>query len=82
MELIYKLELKFSFYNICLHRDGVGEGQVSHVIEHEVNRLKETFRKLSPDYDPKITFVIGNYYCLNIQKNNFCKSQLTLIFSE
>ena len=36
----------------------MGEGQISHVIEHEVKRLKETVRKLRTDFDPMITFVI------------------------
>ena len=45
---------------IFFYRDGVGEGQISHVIQHEVNRLKETVRHLAADFDPKITFVIGN----------------------
>merc|ERR1719193_1956702 len=43
---------------IFFYRDGVGDGQICHVIEHEVKRLKETARKLHADYDPKITYVI------------------------
>jgi len=43
---------------IFFYRDGVGDGQISHVIEHEVKRLKETATRLHPDYDPKITYVI------------------------
>merc|ERR1712059_131182 len=43
---------------IFFYRDGVGEGQVQHVLEHEVMRLKDTVRQLGPDYNPKITFII------------------------
>ena len=32
--------------------------QVSHVMEHEVMRLKDTASKVRSDYSPKITFII------------------------
>jgi len=43
---------------IFFFRDGVGEGQVSHVKEHEVERLREVVKTLKPDYVPMITFII------------------------
>ena len=53
MELKRSLPTRIFFY-----RDGVGEGQVSHVLEHEVMRLKDTAMKVKSDYNPKITFII------------------------
>jgi len=53
------MELKRSLPSrIFFYRDGVGEGQVSHVLEHEVMRLKDTASKVRSDYNPKITFII------------------------
>jgi len=53
------MELKKSLPSrIFFYRDGVGEGQVSHVLEHEVMRLKDTARKIRSDYNPKVTFII------------------------
>lgn len=47
---------------IAFYRDGVGEGQVEHVLEHEVNRLKldfaELYKEAGIEKTPKFIFII------------------------
>jgi len=43
---------------VFFFRDGVGEGQVSHVKEHELATLRQTIAQFSPGYSPLITFII------------------------
>jgi len=35
---------------IVIYRDGVGDGQLNAVIDHEIPQLKECFRALGADY--------------------------------
>lgn len=48
---------------ICFYRDGVGDGQVHHVLEHEVQRLEKDFAQIYEDAGqglPKFAFIIVN----------------------
>lgn len=48
---------------ICFYRDGVGDGQVAHVMEHEVKRLEEDFKEIYTSAGqgaPKFAFIIVN----------------------
>ena len=55
---------KFKVFNnylpdiIVLYRDGVGNGQFEFVKGYEVGQFKEAFKRVSPDYNPKLTFII------------------------
>jgi aubergine-like protein len=43
---------------IIIYRDGVGDGQLDTVIQHEVPQLFETFKSIGTDYKPQVAFVI------------------------
>jgi len=43
---------------IIVFRDGVGDGQVSFVVLHEVRQMRECFAQFGENYDPKFAFVI------------------------
>ncbi|CAH3013726.1 unnamed protein product [Porites evermanni] len=43
---------------IIIYRDGVGDGQLQTVVEHEVSQLKSSFRDIAADYAPKLTVII------------------------
>jgi aubergine-like protein len=43
---------------IIIYRDGVGDGQLDTVIQHEVPQLFETFKSIGTDYKPQMAFVI------------------------
>nr|BCS90542.1 piwi protein [Cladonema pacificum] len=43
---------------IIVYRDGVGDGQVRQVFEHELPQLKAAFSAVSNSYDPKFGLVI------------------------
>lgn len=43
---------------IIIYRDGVGDGQLDTVIQHEVPQLFETFKSVGTDYKPQVAFVI------------------------
>ncbi|XP_078682107.1 piwi-like protein 1 [Branchiostoma floridae x Branchiostoma belcheri] len=43
---------------IIFYRDGVGDGQLEAVLEHELPQIMDTFRSQTAGYEPKITFVI------------------------
>lgn len=49
---------------ICFYRDGVGEGQIEHVLEHEVERLKKDFADIYQtagiEAGPKFSYIIVN----------------------
>jgi aubergine len=43
---------------ILVYRDGVSDSQFKHVENYEITQFKEAFFQFSPNYDPKITFII------------------------
>nr|AIY62327.1 piwi [Fimbriaphyllia ancora] len=43
---------------ILIYRDGVGDGQLRTVVEHEVPQLKASFSAVSGDYKPRFSVVI------------------------
>ncbi|KAK9886691.1 hypothetical protein WA026_017610 [Henosepilachna vigintioctopunctata] len=45
---------------ICIYRDGVGDGQITHVREHEVMRIKERLEPFYPDpaNSLKLAFIV------------------------
>lgn len=43
---------------IIVYRDGVGDGQLPAVVEHELPQLLEIIKGLGPDYDPKVAVVV------------------------
>uniref|UniRef100_A0AAT9FG51 Piwi-like protein 1 n=1 Tax=Enchytraeus japonensis TaxID=228735 RepID=A0AAT9FG51_9ANNE len=43
---------------IIVYRDGVGDGQVQVVSKYEVKQILSSFKTISPDYDPKFSFII------------------------
>lgn len=43
---------------IFYFRDGVSEGQYQHIIEQELNDMREACKVLQSDYNPKITVTI------------------------
>lgn len=43
---------------IIVYRDGVGDGQLKTVVNHEVPQLKASFKDLPTDYSPKFAVVI------------------------
>ncbi len=45
---------------IVLFRDGVGEGQLKFVVDHEVSQLLKAFQLIDARYQPKFTMVIVN----------------------
>lgn len=43
---------------IIIYRDGVGDGQLPAVFEHEIPQLLECFKTLGADYNPKVAVVV------------------------
>lgn len=43
---------------IVIFRDGVGDGQINVVRDHEVQQLKRAFKNFHPDYQPASAMVI------------------------
>ncbi|NP_001161632.1 piwi-like protein [Saccoglossus kowalevskii] len=43
---------------IFVYRDGVGDGQLPAVVEHEIPQLLDCFKQLGSDYNPKVAVVI------------------------
>lgn len=43
---------------IIIYRDGVGDGQLDTVVQHEVPQMFETFKTIGPEYKPQVGFVI------------------------
>ncbi|CAF1206609.1 unnamed protein product, partial [Didymodactylos carnosus] len=43
---------------IVLYRDGVSDGQLAIIAEHELPQIVETFPKIMPGYEPKLAVVI------------------------
>jgi aubergine-like protein len=43
---------------IVVYRDGVGDGQLAVVHEHEVTQIRECFRTVGPEYQPKLTVIV------------------------
>lgn len=43
---------------IVLFRDGVGDGQLPFVVEHEVPQLLSAFQAVVPPFEPKFTMVV------------------------
>nr|XP_037289758.1 protein argonaute-2-like [Rhipicephalus microplus] len=43
---------------IIVYRDGVGEGQFKEVQAKEVDAIKKACKRISPKYDPPVTFII------------------------
>lgn len=55
---------KFKVFNnflpdtVILYRDGVGNGQFEFVKGYEIQQFKDAFKRVAPDYSPKLTFII------------------------
>lgn len=43
---------------IILYRDGVSNGELPFVKNHEIEQFKDAFKRIDPDYKPKLTFVV------------------------
>ena len=43
---------------VIIYRDGVSDGQLNVVVDHELKQIMETFPKIQTGYDPKLAFVI------------------------
>jgi len=43
---------------IIVFRDGVGDGQMAFVANHEVEQIKKSFSSFGPQYAPKLCFVV------------------------
>uniref|UniRef100_A0A1B6BXC6 Piwi domain-containing protein n=1 Tax=Clastoptera arizonana TaxID=38151 RepID=A0A1B6BXC6_9HEMI len=43
---------------IVIFRDGVGDGQLGHVISFEIEQLKNVMPNISPDYSPELAVII------------------------
>lgn len=41
-----------------IYRDGVSDGQLAAVAQHELPQIVQTFPKIQPDYEPKLAVVI------------------------
>ncbi|MCL4132546.1 UNVERIFIED_CONTAM: hypothetical protein GTU68_019042, partial [Idotea baltica] len=54
----YLKENGFLPQTIIVFRDGVGEGQIGYVKEHEVKAIKDCFKSVYPKVLPKLVFVI------------------------
>lgn len=56
--------MKFKVFNkylpdtVIVYRDGVGDGQLNFVRGYELQQFKDAFKRVSPDYSPKLTFVV------------------------
>lgn len=49
---------RFKPTRIIYYRDGVSEGQFSHVLSHELRAIREACMKLEMDYQPGISFIV------------------------
>lgn len=47
-----------TFLHTYTHRDGVSEGQFSHVLSYELRAIREACMKLEVDYQPGISFIV------------------------
>lgn len=56
---------------IIIYRDGVGDGQLRLVVEHEVPQLKASFQEIAGGYKPKFSVVIVKK---RISARIFCRS--------
>jgi len=56
--MFYKSTGGYKPHRIIMYRDGVSEGQFSHVLQHELTAIREACIKLEPDYKPGITFIV------------------------
>lgn len=43
---------------IVLYRDGVSDGQLPYVAQHEVAQLLSAFKSIHPSFEPKFTMVV------------------------
>ncbi|XP_011307692.1 protein argonaute-2 isoform X2 [Fopius arisanus] len=63
-EIVYKQIRIFEEKNKCkpqkimFYRDGVSEGQFTQVMHFELQAMRNACRKLDPNYQPKITFLV------------------------
>ena len=56
--MFYKSTGGYKPHRIIMYRDGVSEGQFTHVLQHELTAIREACIKLEPDYKPGITFIV------------------------
>ncbi|XP_078148836.1 protein argonaute MEL1-like isoform X1 [Carex rostrata] len=54
----YKSNAKRKPERIIFYRDGVGEGQFSHVLLHEMHKIREACASIQEGYLPRVTFVV------------------------
>ncbi|XP_066267704.1 piwi-like protein 1 [Branchiostoma lanceolatum] len=45
---------------VIFFRDGVGDGQLAAVLEHEIPQVLDTFKNLGADYNPKVAWIVVN----------------------
>jgi len=43
---------------IIVYRDGVGDGQIEAVFNHEVTQIQNSFKLVGTDYNPKLTIIV------------------------
>ncbi|XP_078682113.1 piwi-like protein 1 isoform X3 [Branchiostoma floridae x Branchiostoma belcheri] len=43
---------------VIFYRDGVGDGQLGAVVEHEIPQVLDTFKNLGADYKPKVAWIV------------------------
>jgi aubergine-like protein len=43
---------------IIIYRDGISDGQLGVVLEHEVGQIVKSFQLIKPDYNPRVAFII------------------------
>ncbi|XP_072043848.1 piwi-like protein 1 [Amphiura filiformis] len=43
---------------VIVYRDGVGDGQLPAVVEHELPQMLEMLKAIGPDYNPKVAVVV------------------------
>ncbi|KAI8512032.1 Piwi-like protein 1 [Branchiostoma belcheri] len=43
---------------VIFYRDGVGDGQLGAVLEHEIPQVLDTFKNLGADYKPKVAWIV------------------------
>lgn len=57
---VYKSENNFYPDTIILYRDGVGESQVSDLIEVELKEIHACFARIEPNYKPQFAEILVN----------------------
>ena len=56
--MFYKSTRGYKPHRIIIYRDGVSEGQLMYVLQHELTAIREACIMLEPEYKPGITFIV------------------------